>query len=235
MIHFVTIHLHEQVHAQALGFTKTLYMYGWGKDPAEAGRNVMAYCQASDLKPDRISSAILSHEQDLGRFTFPEQIYGLPAAVGRLTLSRRSYTEAMIEESLQKFSRNQSAVQKGLKMLAASDCRGDAQRLEDARRAAADQAYVDYDFGDLVQVDSANGWTRTTAQVVQAGPSEWSRAVFISPRGDDAGGETERVTFTVRFRPGATDVDEVYAIDPKGQVIGAPAREQIEVGMAPAV
>lgn len=154
MIHFVSIHLTEQVHAQALGFTKTLYMYGWGKDANEAGRNVTAYCLGADLKPDRIFSTSVSQQQDPKRFTFPEQIHGLPSAVGRSVIKQMPFTESMIEEALNKQASNYQALQRGMRMLDAQARRSDDQRLENARDVVADSAFMEHDFGDQPQTVS---------------------------------------------------------------------------------
>ncbi|TXI25561.1 MAG: hypothetical protein E6Q67_00805 [Roseateles sp.] len=232
MIHLITIHLQEHVHAQALGFTKTLHLYGWGKNATEAGRNVMAYCLGANLKPERISSAILSQKQDLDGFTFPEQIYGLPTGVGRLAISKSKVSESMINDALKKLDSNHMTTQIGLGMMATSNRRSDTQCLEDERRAAADQAFVDFDFGDDVRVEAANGWN----YLVGPGASAWTRTVFVAPRQADGQAvdcPVQVVRFTVSFEVGSVDVEDVCAVDEKGDSVGAGHSQETQAAPAP--
>src|SRR5574337_1494239 len=78
MIYFVTVNLEQSVHAQALGFTKMLYMHGWGSSPQEAVDNVKSYLAAKQLTVRKDDGATLAKQQDVRRYSFPEQICGLP-------------------------------------------------------------------------------------------------------------------------------------------------------------
>ena len=232
MIHLITIDLQEQVHAQALGLTKTLHLYGWGRDATEAGRNVMAYCLGANLSPKRISGAIRSQKQDFDSFTFPEQIYGLPPGFGRLAISKSKSSETMIDEALKKLESNHQLTQLGLKLMAILNLRSDSPCLEEARRAAADQAFVDFDFGDDVRVEAANGWDYLDGP----GATAWTRTVFVAPRkadGQAGDGLLQVVRFTVSFEVGSLDVVEVCAVDEKCDPLGASRCQGAQAAPAP--
>lgn len=87
--------------------------------------------------------------------------------------------------------------------------------IEQLRSAAAEQAFQDYDFGDIA-VEDADGWEH----VVSASPTaEYSRKVYIEPAEGD--GPTETASFTVRFQGASVIPAEVSALlMSNGQEIG---------------
>lgn len=118
MIHFVTIHLHKQVHVQALGLTSTLYLHCWGINSAEAVRHAEAYCLGSGLEPKPGATASVAAQQEPKRYTFPEQIYGLPKDVAENAIRSCNYGPPITAETLQTLAKKRATVQKGLALLA---------------------------------------------------------------------------------------------------------------------
>lgn len=80
MIFIAYVQLDQQVHAQAMGFTSALYIYGWGRTVEEAQAAVTADLFGYADRPIGVVQIglTLAKEQDLGKYTFPEQIRGLP-------------------------------------------------------------------------------------------------------------------------------------------------------------
>lgn len=93
--------------------------------------------------------------------------------------------------------------------------------MNEARREAADKAYMDYDFGDGIEVEDASGWEHTTHG------REWTRAVFVaSDQGDTCGMASTKLTFTVCFVHGKDEVETCYASDSKGNVWGSHSEKE---------
>lgn len=115
MIYFVTAMLKEQVHAQALGFTKTVYLFGWGDTKGEAQDNVAAYLTGSEIKVEKTdSSAAL--EQNAARYAFPEQIVGLPEHLAVTAILRQM--PEFHEESMASYYKRALKMIAGKKLLA---------------------------------------------------------------------------------------------------------------------
>lgn len=68
---------------------------------------------------------------------------------------------------------------------------GDAEPVQPDRRAQAEQAFIDFDFGEGVQVIHHNGW--------EVDGDRWSKAVFVELPGDGPDDPTHDVTFRVQF------------------------------------
>lgn len=83
-------------------------------------------------------------------------------------------------------------------------------------------AFDHYEFGDGVTVEDSGGWEHSS------GSAERSRPVFVSVDGQE---DTVKLTFVARFTH-RNELDEVYAIDSKGQIWGSlPSRhEQARAG-----
>lgn len=75
-----------------------------------------------------------------------------------------------------------------------------AQELREARREAAEEAYQDYDFGR--EVVDISGW-----EFEEPG-NEWTRPVFLE---NEDGGASIRVSFTVTFAPGSSEITDMSA------------------------
>ncbi len=85
-------------------------------------------------------------------------------------------------------------------------------------RLQADKAYENYDFGQNVAVEDADGWESTM-------PGDtWSRKVYCLNDGDQ---QTHTVYLNVRFS--GVQVVEVYALDGSGNFVGKP---QVELPVA---
>src|SRR4051812_46716248 len=89
-IHFVTLGLSEQVHAQGLGFTSMLFAYVFAASSVEATEVARRFYEARKCKVSRCSGREALHT-DLSRFTFPEQIIDLPDEMLQLEYERRGY------------------------------------------------------------------------------------------------------------------------------------------------
>lgn len=119
-VYLATVHLSEEVHAQALGFTRTIYPFVWGTDEDEARAHAMAYCLGAELKPERVSSCTVFTQQEIKRFTFIEQIHGLPPDLAVAGLTAQQWPEAIHVKSLSKLASNQAAMARGLALLEAT-------------------------------------------------------------------------------------------------------------------
>lgn len=97
------------------------------------------------------------------------------------------------------------------------------------RNESAEAEYQSYDFGE-VGVEDAGGWEYGSHG------DEWTRPVFV--RTEEGAESSEKITFTVRFKPGSADVDEAYAIDSHGSIWGnrtiaaAPAPMRLTVDLS---
>lgn len=91
MIHFVTVDLVDQVHAQGLGFTRQIFCFAHAPSAEDAEARVRAYLQKQQLPAIRKLHARKSVRQDAGSFTFPEQVIDLPAATLKAIYEQRGY------------------------------------------------------------------------------------------------------------------------------------------------
>lgn len=122
MIYFVTVQLNEQVHAQALGFTNTIYQYCHADSPANAVRTSQAWCVGRGLQ-FKSAAASESTQQDPARFTFVENIHGLPESAFEECMkqvAKRGFPEHMVAESRKSAAANRALVARGLAMLDAA-------------------------------------------------------------------------------------------------------------------
>ena len=96
--------------------------------------------------------------------------------------------------------------------------------MDEARRTVADKAYMDYDFGNGVEVEDASGWEQTTHG------REWVRPVFVrTDEGDTSGDASTKLTFTVRFNVGEDSVEECYAMDKNGTIWGKQEADMMHI------
>lgn len=118
MIYFVTVHLEDEVHAGPLGFTKTVYLFSWGFDRHEAERHVRAYCVGMGVRVRACSKPVLSQNQEVGRLTFPEQLYGAPLDLAEKAIRGHNFGDAITNETLVTLKKNREIVRRGLEALA---------------------------------------------------------------------------------------------------------------------
>ncbi|MBG6083032.1 hypothetical protein [Rubrivivax gelatinosus] len=116
MIYFTTVSLAKAVHAQGLGLTSLIFPFCWGSDSAEAELNAKAYLVGSGIQPMRFHGTTPALVQDAARYTFPEEIYGIPTEIAKTALER--YGEHLAAEALAGLKKRQTVIQKGLKLLA---------------------------------------------------------------------------------------------------------------------
>lgn len=119
MIHFVTVNLEQEVHAQALGFTKTVYLYGYGSSD-EAVDHVTAYLASQHLRVRKIASASKAVEQDPRRYTFPEQICGLPEDLALEAIRHKALPDGWHAETTAAFYTRREAIATGRQLLQAA-------------------------------------------------------------------------------------------------------------------
>ncbi|WP_087866111.1 hypothetical protein [Comamonas thiooxydans] len=75
----------------------------------------------------------------------------------------------------------------------------------------ADKAYVDYDFGENVEITDHGGWSYSTPG------NEWTRKVYVEmPMEDDGPAPRSVLNFNVRFSPTDGSFVEAIAFDEKG-------------------
>lgn len=100
-IFFIGVKLDQTIHAQALGFTDYVHLYGWGKSQEEAQNNVAAYLMGSiGVAVARFVSTSKASKQDFASYCFPEQIYGAPKADIKAAILAKPWTEGMMAETL---------------------------------------------------------------------------------------------------------------------------------------
>ncbi len=85
---------------------------------------------------------------------------------------------------------------------------------EALRRVAADSAFAAYDFGDGFTVADTGGWNHTT------GENEWHQVVFVTAHDQSSSGPTVPFVFTASFHEGSPLLDDAYANDANGNLIG---------------
>lgn len=118
-IFFVGVKLDQTIHAQALGFTDYLHMYGWGESPEEAQNNVAAYLMGSiEVGVAKFVSTSKSDKQDFASYCFPEQIYGAPKADIKAAILAKPWPENMIADSLGVMQTKLTQIARGRKCLA---------------------------------------------------------------------------------------------------------------------
>lgn len=91
-IHFVTVNLNETVHCQALGFTKQFYLYACASNEAEAELVARAWCVERGLDVKN-TKAMAGGNQQISRYTFPEQIINMPQKILDAEYDRRQYPD----------------------------------------------------------------------------------------------------------------------------------------------
>ncbi|NHR04439.1 hypothetical protein HA052_04440 [Chromobacterium haemolyticum] len=96
-IWFVTVNLEEQVHVQALGFTKQIYLFACSQDAHGAAVVSTRWAESQGMKPFHVDvkDCLLAVSQDVSTYTFPEQIINLPSEVLFAEFDRRKYPESL--------------------------------------------------------------------------------------------------------------------------------------------
>lgn len=89
-IYFGTVDLHQQIHCQALGFTKQFYLYACAASEMDAESLMATWAKANGCEVRKVV-AQMAIQQDVRTYTFPEQIINLPAAVLEAEYDRREY------------------------------------------------------------------------------------------------------------------------------------------------
>jgi hypothetical protein len=74
MIFFATVQLEQQVHAQALGFTRVIYPYIHAEDPIGADAVARRVLAAKGLRVTEFD-ARPALKQDTAKYAFPDQIW----------------------------------------------------------------------------------------------------------------------------------------------------------------
>ncbi len=87
--------------------------------------------------------------------------------------------------------------------------------LASAREAAAESAFLEYEFD--CTVESVNSWHKTDVNEVAC-------TLFVD---SPCGAATERCRFIVRFKPGTAVVDEAFARDAAGNDFGFMPRRAV--------
>lgn len=95
-IWFVSVNTENQIHAQALGFTKQFYSYAYAADAVEAGRLCEAWYgkQGIPCLPISEKACQPAHFQRFDAYTFPHQIINIPSAELEAIYDRRGYPES---------------------------------------------------------------------------------------------------------------------------------------------
>lgn len=91
-IYFVDTRLGEEVHAQALGFTRNVMNYVYAADQGTAEQLATKWYQGKGIAVEK-SRARTAVIQDLSTYTFPHQIINLPEVDLAREYERRQYPE----------------------------------------------------------------------------------------------------------------------------------------------
>ena len=96
MIFFVTLRLSETVHAQGIGFTKTLFAYVCASTSDHAAHLATAWYQHKGCVVDKASVAPAIH-QELRSFSMPETIINIPESLLQQEYDRRGWPDSLRE------------------------------------------------------------------------------------------------------------------------------------------
>lgn len=94
MIFFVTVRLSQSVHAQGLGFTKTLFAYAWASTGDHASHLATAWYQSKSCVV-AMASATPALQQDLRTFSMPESIINIPESILQQEYDRRGWPDSL--------------------------------------------------------------------------------------------------------------------------------------------
>ena len=94
MFFFVTLLLAQSVHAQGLGFTKTLYAYCWCPDALTARQLATNWFESQGCLVES-ASASPAIQQHLRKYALPETIIGLPDDVLQQEYEIRGWPESL--------------------------------------------------------------------------------------------------------------------------------------------
>lgn len=89
-IYFGTIYLNQQIHCQALGFTKMFYAFAWASSVTEAEQLIAKWAVQKGCDVNKVQ-AVHSVSQDFRRFAFLHQIINIPADLLEAEYERRNY------------------------------------------------------------------------------------------------------------------------------------------------
>lgn len=117
-LYWMQVKVTKVVHMQALGFTDWVPMHAWGDDENEALGNVTSYLVARGSEVARCPEVKRALEQDPARYTFPEQIVGLPDDVARAAIVRKRFPASIEQDTLETLSERQQALERGRRLLA---------------------------------------------------------------------------------------------------------------------
>lgn len=98
IIWFVSINTVELVHAQGLGFTKQYYTYAFAATAAEAAELCKQWYEVKrgiKCLPIKEAACKPASQQDLGSYTFPNQIINIPEAMLTEIYDRRGYPASL--------------------------------------------------------------------------------------------------------------------------------------------
>ena len=118
MIYFLSVSLAEDVHVQAQGFTSYLNLFAWGDTPQQAEENGRAYLLGNDVEVKKFYGTSVSLQQNLARFTFPEQIYGAPEDLAIAAIRAKDYPESITNSTLARLRKKLSQLHAGRTLLA---------------------------------------------------------------------------------------------------------------------
>lgn len=96
MIFFVTLRLSEAVHAQGLGFTKTLFAYVFAATADHASHLATAWYQHKGCVVDK-ASVTPALQQELRSFSMPESIINIPESLLQQEYDRRGWPDSLRE------------------------------------------------------------------------------------------------------------------------------------------
>ncbi len=117
MIHFMTVYLDRQVHAQALGFTSLVFMYSWGETIEEAEAHVKAYLKGIGVGVRRLCGTAHAVKQSPRSYCFPEQICGLPNELAVEAIRAAGYPADITAETLVVLNQRQQTIADGRRLL----------------------------------------------------------------------------------------------------------------------
>lgn len=98
MIYFVTIVFSQSVHAVGYGFTRTFHAYAWAQSPEDATSRATAHYESKTGVAVERAEAREALQQDIGTYTFPNQIIDVPREAVEAIWDHRKYSAELRTE-----------------------------------------------------------------------------------------------------------------------------------------
>lgn len=110
-IYFLSVRTNELLHQQALGFGKDVMLYAYANSPDNAKQIARGFVESRGLTVDKIeNNPRPALNQQIEKYTFPEQIYGLPEDKFMTLMNQRKKTwpAEVVDRTIGEFFKKQA-------------------------------------------------------------------------------------------------------------------------------